>query len=57
MSKWDWVQWYEATLIAIHVVANLFIHGRPKEGLYDFRVSFVGLVVSIPIIGRIFLWW
>ncbi len=53
----DWIQWYYLVILVLGIVLALFMHGDPKEGYHDFRVDFIALVFSLPIMGRIFGWW
>lgn len=53
----DGVQKYECVIIVLSIIAGLGLHGHPKEGVHDFRWTFVGLIFSLPPIGRIFGWW
>lgn len=52
------VQWYAALYVIICFTIAFFKHGMPLEDKeYDFRITFLGMVVLLPILGRIFNWW
>jgi hypothetical protein len=54
----DWVQWYMAAVIATSTALALYLDGEPKEEpRYCFASHFMGLLVALPYIGRIFHWW
>lgn len=56
MENWDKVQWYELIMIVLGTTCAITMDGQPRPN-YDFKIHFVGLCVSLPIIGRIFGWW
>lgn len=52
----DWVQWYLFCVITIMTGFSLCLHGTPRDQ-YDFREYFLGLLIALPYIGRVFQWW
>lgn len=53
----DWIAWYLIFWLVISLIVNLVIHGKAKEGYYDFRIWFVAGLLMLPVYGRIFGWW
>jgi len=53
----DWIQWYYAMLLVLGTCASLYMHGNRRSGYHDFRVDFITICLSIPIMGRMFGWW
>jgi len=51
------VQWYTAIYVMSCFTIAFFEHGRPQDKEHDFRVTFVGMVFLLPILGRVFNWW
>ena len=54
----DWVQIYYAVLLGLRTTACVVMDGRARSEIhYHWKDAFVGLVMSAPIIGRIYGWW
>lgn len=53
----DKVQIYELSLIMIGLFFAGLMHGQPKEGEHNAFVYLISLLLSLPVIGRIFNWW
>lgn len=52
------VQWYAALFTTVWMGVAFFKHGEwIEQKEYDFRTSFVSLVLHLPILGRVFGWW
>lgn len=56
MEHLDKIQWYEVLLIIITTVGAIHADGRPRPN-FDFKMHFIGLIIALPTIGRIFGWW
>ena len=53
----DWIQYYYAFWLILGVCVSMYMHGDLKNGRHDFRVDFLAIMLSLPMIGRIFGWW
>lgn len=53
----DFVQLYTLTVLVVTIIYALHKHGDIEEIEHDFRKNFLGLIVSLPYIGRVFGWW
>lgn len=49
--------WNLMVVLVIGCLCTMYLHGKPKEGYHDFRVSFVALLFGLPYIGKVFGWW
>lgn len=57
MSSWDWIQWWYVGWMVLSVGIALLMQGKPKVGHYDFRYTFISLLICMPSCGRILGWW
>lgn len=53
----DNIQIYLCCLIALRLGISMLTHGEEKTRKEDFRLTFVALIVGLPLYGRIFGWW
>lgn len=51
------VQIYTCCILTLAIILGLTQHGKPKEGINDFRITFGSLILGLPYWGRIFGWW
>ncbi len=54
--QYDWIQWYYLALYALNVTLGLALHGNARDR-YDFRYTFISMVLALPITGRLLGWW
>lgn len=53
----DKVQIYTIIWIALGATLSWFLDGKPREGNHEFKTMVLGILISVPIYGRIFGWW
>ncbi len=52
----DLVQWYTFIVFTISITFAMAEHGERRQPS-DFRHYFLGLIGTLPYIGRVFRWW
>lgn len=53
----DFVQTYTLFILVLGTTTGLYKHGRIEEIEHDFRKTFLGFLVALPYLGRVFNWW
>lgn len=53
----DFVQIYTLAMLVIYIIIGLHKHEDIEEVEHDFRKTFLGLLVALPYVGRVFNWW
>lgn len=56
MEAWEWPQWTYASLMVLSVMANAYLHGRPRNASYSGPGAIIGTAFTAFILYKGGFW-
>jgi uncharacterized membrane protein len=53
----DWIQVYLLVFVSVCLLMGAYRHGKSRTSKDSFWVSLIGLLLWLPVVGRVLGWW